>query len=305
MEGKRYFIFNLGGLHSPDLDVKLKGYFSQYGTVQDIFIRNQKGFGFVNIIAEEDLPVEHTLEGHTFKVDLARPKGTAPKDDSRYFVAGLAKLEEKFGQDVDNKLKEYFETNGGVVKEVFIRRGKGFAFVSATGLNQGFLKQGHVIADCQVKVDLAKPKEKQNAQQFGRRHYDEGMNRWDRGYRPPPSMFRRMPPMHRRRAALYESYEAAYHPDTFQAWKMREKYGAEYDEFAQRREEFQPRREEFQPRREEFQPRREAYQAQQYHRMQTDENPRERAYNRRGGFHPTGARENFRSPRKPTRYSAY
>jgi len=310
MEEKRYFIFNLGSLHSPDLKDRLTDYFSKFGEVKDVFIRDNKGFGFVNLASEELLPNDHDLDGHAFKTDLAKPKGvkTGKLGAQRYFLANLATLETKLGDNINSVLKTYFENHGAEVKEVFFRRGKGFAFVSATGLEPGFLHKRHEIEGVKIKVDAAKPQSRDES-----RREEHGVQSNE------------IPPWARERAWSHHDFHGSpmfprgmIKPNAPMPWRAR--YPRHYDDSERphwvKRE--HPSWAASEPPMRQMSDSEYFYEARQRQRMrrvahahQGRSTPRgDRAYTRQAGFQPphsSAVEAGYGSPgpRPPARYSAY
>ena len=78
MHGSKLFVGNIGYSVS---DQQLKELFSQHGTVVDVRIIGDKGFGFVEMSSQSEAENAKNaldgfnLEGRNLRIDEARPKG--------------------------------------------------------------------------------------------------------------------------------------------------------------------------------------------------------------------------------------
>ncbi|KAI3436696.1 hypothetical protein D9Q98_006111 [Chlorella vulgaris] len=140
----------IGGLSWETTDQKLRGYFENYGTVQEAFVSYDKhtgrprGFGFVvfadPIIADKVISVQHTIDRREVEAKRALPKEESPvsKDQQavatgqrtkKIFVGGLAATVD------EEALRGYFQEFGAVDDAVVMfdhenRRPRGFGFIT-------------------------------------------------------------------------------------------------------------------------------------------------------------------------------
>jgi len=151
----KYFI---GGIRKLDGDRKqlLQQHFEQHGEVEDIFLFEEKGFGFVTIKSEQKLDeIQHEVNGMQINVQRSKAKGAM---EHRFFVFNLNELlAVKTSDEIQKKLEDYFD-QFGLVKEAFLMKGKNFGFVSCECNNQDVLSQEHMIDGIEFKVKMAKPK---------------------------------------------------------------------------------------------------------------------------------------------------
>lgn len=161
-EGKIF----IGALSYDTTQQSLEGYCVGWGQVQDTFVMDKKGYGFITFANIEDAfrfleHQNHVIDGRTVEVKAAVPKskGGGGKPTKKLFVGGVPR------EVTNEELKAHFSQYGDIEDAAIVADqsgvSRGFGFVTYTDpicIEKALIVK-HMLHDRQVDCKRAVPKD--------------------------------------------------------------------------------------------------------------------------------------------------